>query len=120
MGTGPMTGRGAGFCAGYGVPGYANPIPRRGFGRGFGGFGGGFGYGGYGGYGGFAGRGGSGRQNRFYPIGDPGWASVPAYGGLPQAEDELDTLKSQAEYFAGALEDIKKRIEELDTGKETE
>ena len=25
MGQGPMTGRGAGYCAGYGVPGYANP-----------------------------------------------------------------------------------------------
>jgi len=24
MGQGPMTGRGAGFCAGFGVPGYAN------------------------------------------------------------------------------------------------
>jgi len=26
MGRGPMTGRGAGFCAGYNVPGYANPV----------------------------------------------------------------------------------------------
>ena len=25
-GLGPMTGRAAGFCAGYGVPGYANPV----------------------------------------------------------------------------------------------
>ena len=24
-GTGPMSGRGAGFCAGYDMPGYANP-----------------------------------------------------------------------------------------------
>ncbi len=32
MGMGPMTGRGAGFCAGYGVPGYMNPIPGGGFG----------------------------------------------------------------------------------------
>jgi len=32
---GPMTGRAAGFCAGYSVPGYANPILGRGwFGRG--------------------------------------------------------------------------------------
>jgi len=30
MGLGPMTGRGAGFCAGFGGPGFANPIPRRG------------------------------------------------------------------------------------------
>jgi len=27
-GAGPMTGRAAGFCAGYPVPGYMNPIPR--------------------------------------------------------------------------------------------
>jgi len=26
-GMGPMTGRGTGYCAGYGVPGYANPLP---------------------------------------------------------------------------------------------
>ena len=25
-GLGPMTGRGAGFCAGYAVPGYMNPV----------------------------------------------------------------------------------------------
>ena len=34
MGAGPMTGRGAGFCAGYDVPGYMNNIPGRGFGGG--------------------------------------------------------------------------------------
>lgn len=32
MGLGPMTGRAAGICAGYQNPGFANPIP--GFGRG--------------------------------------------------------------------------------------
>jgi len=26
-GLGPMTGRGAGYCAGFPVPGFANPIP---------------------------------------------------------------------------------------------
>lgn len=26
MGLGPMTGRAAGFCAGFGMPGYANPL----------------------------------------------------------------------------------------------
>ena len=38
-GAGPMTGRAAGYCAGYSVPGTANPIPRQrlglGLGRGF-------------------------------------------------------------------------------------
>jgi hypothetical protein len=33
-GAGPMTGRAAGYCAGYSVPGYTNP--RRGYGRGWG------------------------------------------------------------------------------------
>ncbi len=33
-GMGPMTGRAAGFCAGFGRPGFANPIPGRGFGFG--------------------------------------------------------------------------------------
>jgi len=46
-GMGPMTGRGAGFCAGFPAPGFANPIPRAGIGwphR----------YSGVGGYGGFS------------------------------------------------------------------
>ena len=30
-GMGPMTGRAAGYCAGYPVSGYMNPIPGRGF-----------------------------------------------------------------------------------------
>jgi len=33
-GLGPMTGRAAGYCAGYPVPGYMNPIPGFGYGRG--------------------------------------------------------------------------------------
>jgi hypothetical protein len=45
-GAGPMSGRAAGYCAGYPVPGFMNP--RRGFGRGFGrGWGRGFGRGWY-------------------------------------------------------------------------
>ena len=31
FGLGPMTGRQAGYCAGYPLPGYMNPIPGRGF-----------------------------------------------------------------------------------------
>ena len=49
MGMGPMTGRAAGYCAGYAMPGYANPIGGRGrgfwgCGRGGSGSGGGFGF----------------------------------------------------------------------------
>lgn len=35
-GMGPMTGRGAGFCAGFGMPGYANRGDGGFFGRGMG------------------------------------------------------------------------------------
>ena len=113
-GLGPMTGRAAGFCAGYPAPGYMNPV-------------GGRGYGGWG-----RGRGGGwGRRNWFYATGLPGWQRAgmgyPAYGsvapdatpyGVPFApamtkEQELDALKGQAEYFEDALEGIKKRLEEL-------
>jgi len=31
---GPMTGRAAGYCAGYAVPGFMNPMPGRGMGWG--------------------------------------------------------------------------------------
>lgn len=114
-GMGPMTGRAAGYCAGYPIPGYMNPIG----GRGFGGFG--------------RGRGGGwGRRNQFYATGLTGWQragmGMPAYGAPPAyptpygaafgpaqtaAPQELDMLKGQAEYFEDALEGIRKRIEEL-------
>jgi hypothetical protein len=108
-GMGPMTGRAAGYCAGYPAPGYANPA----FGRGFG-FGRGRG-------------GGRGRRNWFYATGLTGWQRG-AYGYPNYAADmsynppyappasELDALKGQAEYFGNALADIKKRIEELEKG----
>ena len=116
-GMGPMTGRAAGYCAGYGVPGFMNP----GVGRGFWGWG--------------RGGGGWGRRNRFYAggwggYGPPFMAAVPygafgaygAFGGpfaaplnpTATAEQELEHLKGQADYFAEALSGIKKRIEELE------
>jgi len=71
MGMGPMTGRGAGYCAGFGMPGYMNPGSGRGYGRGVGRvFGPGFGRGRAGG---FPGRG-SGRR--------AGWYAMP-YGHVP-------------------------------------
>ena len=116
MGMGPMTGRAAGYCAGSAVPGYVNTPGGRGF-RGGGG-----------------GRGGRGRRNWHYATGLVGWqraaAGMPAFGvgqfaaapqtglGAPPAmgaEQEIDLLKRQSEYFTSALEGIKKRIEELET-----
>ncbi len=118
-GMGPMTGRAAGYCAGYSVPGFANQMG----GRGFSGAGGGFGRGG--------GRGGWGRRNGFYATGLPGWqrfgAGGPAYGGampyggaapnggpVATKQQELDMLRGQVEYFEDALDGIKKRITELE------
>lgn len=103
-GFGPMTGRAAGFCAGFSVPGYANPVG----GRGYGGRGRGFRGGGFG------------RGRGF------GWAGagygMPAYGGAPFAPDltaqqELDGLKGQAEYLKGSLSQLNERIEQLENQK---
>ncbi|HUU09420.1 MAG TPA: DUF5320 domain-containing protein [Phycisphaerae bacterium] len=111
MGMGPMSGRGAGYCAGYPAPGFMNPVGGRGFfGRGFRGRGGG-----------------RGQRNMFWATGMPGWAragwgptmgAVPPYGATAYApamprEAELDALKSQADYFRGALDEIQKRLGEL-------
>jgi len=122
-GMGPMTGRAAGFCAGFPVPGYANPVGGRGMGMGWGrGFrGGGFGRGrGFGwaraGYGLPAWGGG------VSPYVYGGAVNPYAYGGAPFApaitpEQELDGLKGQAEYLEDSLDGIKKRIEELESQK---
>lgn len=115
-GLGPMTGRAAGYCAGYAVPGSMNPVAGRGFwgrGRGFG----------------------RGWRNRYYATGLPGWARagwVPAggaapygpaampfaygspYASQPTREEQLDFLKGQAEYLEDALEGIRKQIGEVE------
>jgi hypothetical protein len=107
-----MTGRAAGYCAGYSVPGYANPIYGRGFwGRGRGG-------------------GGRGHRNWFYATGLTGWQRTafgyPDFGGWYRApyaapyppamtsEQEIDMLKDQAEDLEATLDEIRKRREELE------
>lgn len=119
MGMGPMTGRAAGYCAGYPAPGFANPVsPRlglgfgRGRGRGLRGFTGYpyFGFGGmpYAGYG-------------IPPVQGYGMAPYPVgYGGAaftPQmtTQQEVDQLRSQAEYLKGQLDAINNRIKEIGT-----
>ena len=98
-GMGPMTGRGAGFCAGMNRPGYANPSVFGGRGLGFG-RGRGFGMG--------MGRGARWGAN-YAPVAQPApYAPIP-----PQ--DELNALKSQAEYFGSMLEDIQNRITEMES-----
>ena len=113
-GMGPRTGRGAGYCTGYDAPGYANPIPGRGFGMGWG-RGGGWGRG-------------RGWRNQYYATGVPGWARfgyAPAWGvppaaaygpyaGVPDPAQETEFLKSQAEWMKQQLEAITSRLEELE------
>jgi hypothetical protein len=97
MGMGPMTGRGAGFCAGYNVPGFMNAVPGRG-GMGFG-----------------RGRG------RGCGVG-MGWRHGWGFQGFPAANqpvsssqgDELSALRGQAKYLGEALQSITSRISELE------
>ena len=87
---GPMTGRGAGFCTGYDVPGF------RGQGRGWG-----------------RGRG---WRRRYYATGLPRWARF--WDWEPKAppvtkEAEAESLKAQAEWLGEQLEAVQRRIAEL-------
>lgn len=110
MGLGPMTGRAAGFCAGYGVPGYMNTVPGR--------FaGGGFGWGR-----GFAGDG-RGWRNMYYATGLPGWmrfgrGTIAPWGATsagvsPTPQIERTFLNAQAEVLQARLDEIRKRLDEL-------
>ena len=103
-GLGPMTGRRAGYCAGYDVPGYANDrVPPMGMGRGLG-RGGGRG----------RGRGGGRGRGRGTPYPYPG----PYYEPLPvqppvASQDEVTYLEGAAERLEADLKAIKDRIKEL-------
>jgi len=106
MGMGPMTGRAAGYCAGYDAPGYMNPVPGRGFGMGWGG--------------------GWGRGWRwrhwYHATGLPGWARfgrAPAWGYGPYTgpvtrEQEVESLKAQAGWLKEQLDTVKECLAELE------
>lgn len=99
-GLGPMTGRAVGYCAGRNAPRYES------FGSGGG-----------------MGRGGGRRRNRFRATRGIAWQSE-AFAGPARALDalvesamrgaEIAALKDQAEYFKKILEDIRKRLEEVE------
>ena len=107
-GMGPMTGRTAGFCAGYGAPGFMSPAGGRGlgYGRGYGrGLGRGFtaGFAGYGrGLAWAYGRG----WNRSYGYASP----VPI---TPEAG--RTSLEWEAAYMEEELKAIRKRLDGLET-----
>ncbi|MBN1593632.1 MAG: DUF5320 domain-containing protein [Candidatus Coatesbacteria bacterium] len=114
-GMGPMTGRAAGFCAGFNSPGYMNPYGGRGMGA-RGGFGRGRGW-----------------RNQYFATGMPGWQragmGMPAWGAqgygyvpqqgfaAPSPEQEMTALKNQAEYLENSLKDIRSRMNELEKGE---
>jgi len=110
-GLGPMSGRAAGFCAGYDEPGYVNPVLGRstfGFGRGFGRSRGWFGRG-------------RGWRNCFWATGLPNWAlagyGCPPYVADLTAKDEMDMLREQAKFLKQQLDNIQGRISTLEKAK---
>lgn len=105
LGFGPKTGRGAGYCTGYSVPGYMNPIPGRGFWC-------------------WSGRGHD-YRHWYYATGLPGWMRTggvySAFGRWPMPygyemdpKEEVDILKRQEEFFKKQLEEIQNRISTLE------
>jgi hypothetical protein len=88
MGRGPMTGRAAGYCAGYSVPGYMNPVPGR------------FWY-----------RGGYRRAHWW-----GGWWNPYTAGAFSReltAEEEVEALAREQDYLKTRLEEITKHIETM-------
>lgn len=91
LGFGPRTGRAAGYCSGFRMPGYMNPYIGGGFGRGFGR--------------GFAWGGGWGRGV---------WSYDPPVGGAVSSEVEQENLERQAEFLEEELNSIRTRLAELE------
>ena len=96
VGNGPQTGRGAGYCSGWGAPGFTNRGPGMGFGFGFGGRGRGW-------------------RHMFFATGQPGWART-AYTP-PTKDQELDNLKAEADFLSNQLSMINQRIDDLKTNE---
>jgi hypothetical protein len=105
-GMGPMSGRAAGYCARFDMPGFANrawegnlgaePGSSREKGS----------------------SGGHGWRHRFWATGLPGWMRRNSYHGfrqemLPSSEKQL--LKYQADILKSQLDMVKQRLNELDS-----
>jgi len=103
VGMGPMTGRAAGFCAGYPAPGYVSPAGGRGF---------------YGRGRGCGGGGGWGRRNWYRATGLPFWARTGQGAfAAPSVENEREALKQQSQCLQESLDTVNRRIEELEKEK---
>lgn len=102
FGLGPMTGRRAGLCAGYSVPGYANPCFGRGFGRGR-----------------MSGRGfGFGWARNPYAYGNSYGAPVHTANFTPNQEVEM--LQAEAKAMQEGIEAINSRLKDLESARGAE
>jgi hypothetical protein len=103
-GLGPLTGRATGYCAGFAIPGYANPFGMRWRRRGFG-----FGRG--------AGRGWRWRYYAGPPYQAMGYYPYQPQAAYPTDEDlrkyELQDLEREADILREELKEIEARIEEI-------
>lgn len=100
MGFGPMTGRAAGWCAGFPGPGFMNRAAGPGFGFGRG----------------------RGWRWMYYATGVPGWARAgfSPYSQVPwvtTAGEEEDLLQQQAGFLERQLEAVRARLNKLRQGK---
>lgn len=112
-----MTGRAAGYCAGYPTPGFMNPGGGRGMGMAWGrGGGGGMGMAWRRGWGG-AWRGGAPYAPSWGPPPAPYAPPAPVWGA-PSPEDEVEMLRGQADWLKEQLDSVSKRLQELETGQE--
>lgn len=95
-GWGPMTGRRLGFCTGYAVPGFMTQS--------------GFGFG--------RGRGGRGPRGAW----SMGFSNTPRSFAPPvypiPEQTELNALRQQAEYLTQTMDEINRRISELEAQKD--
>ena len=110
VGQGPMSGRAGGYCAGFGMPGFANPIPGCGLGRGR--------------------RRGFGRKMGLHR--GFAWGAAPCYGFGPRpvypeyqhpyarmsVEEERQMLQSEASYLRDTLSEIEQRLKDLEEKEE--
>ena len=122
MGMGPMTGRGAGYCAGFPSPGFMNPVGGRlglGLGRGRGRGFSPYGYYGAGGfpnvpYAPYPAYGGAGAVPYGFPQAPGTTPGTAPFATGPSPEQELSFLKDQGSALKSQIDQINSRIKELE------
>lgn len=110
LGMGSMTGRRAGYCAGFDMPGYANAAPGYSFGHG------------RGCRGLSSGTGRRGWRTWFNATGLPGWMRFGRNGVQPtqiNTTSEREALRGRADMLQAELESIRKRLDKIDASAKT-